>query len=374
MTWGRLARIGLKTLLLFAACNLAFALLLPLEALGRLSLYNILLPGRERLPYGENPAASYNLTLNNLPAMLAAHAVSRPKTDDAYRVFLLGDSATWGWLLHNPDTLAGQLNAAGLRAPDGRRVVVYNLAYPTISALKDLLILDAALPHTPDLIVWMLTLDTLAREGQADRPLTQANPDRVQRLIQTYDLAFRIPPADETWHTRTLIGQRRALADLLRLQAYGFAWYATGIDQAIPPAFTPVRVDQEASLRYENFASPQDFTEAELTLDVLAAGVRLAGEVPMLFVNQPIFITPGQNRDLRYNSRYPRWAYDTYRALLAAWMLDHQQAYLDVWDIISPTDFTDSPLHLTASGTAQLAGRIAAALSAQMTQDNRDRK
>ena len=37
---------------------LLFAAFLPLEGLGRLSLYNWLLPGRQRLPYGENPAES----------------------------------------------------------------------------------------------------------------------------------------------------------------------------------------------------------------------------------------------------------------------------------------------------------------------------
>jgi hypothetical protein len=33
---------------------------------------------------------------------------------------------------------------------------------------------------------------------------------------------------------KTIVGQRRNLADWLRLQALGFSWAATGIDQAIP--------------------------------------------------------------------------------------------------------------------------------------------
>ena len=41
---------------------------------------------------------------------------------------------------------------------------------------------------------------------------------------------------------RTIIGQRRALADLLRLQIYGFSWAATGIDQAVPEEI-PLRAD-----------------------------------------------------------------------------------------------------------------------------------
>ncbi|MFN8450525.1 MAG: hypothetical protein U0521_18550 [Anaerolineae bacterium] len=42
--------------MLFVVCNLVFALLDPVEALGRVSLYNVVVPGRERLPYGENPS------------------------------------------------------------------------------------------------------------------------------------------------------------------------------------------------------------------------------------------------------------------------------------------------------------------------------
>jgi hypothetical protein len=38
---------------------------------------------------------------------------------------------------------------------------------------------------------------------------------------------------------RTLIGQRRNLADLIRLQIYGVLWAATGIDQYYPETYDP---------------------------------------------------------------------------------------------------------------------------------------
>ena len=98
-------------------CDLCAALN-PLEALGRVSLYNVVLPGRERLPYGEDSAKSYNLSTYNLPAMFASHVIARPKADDEFRVIVIGDSGTWGWLLNNEDTLAGQINAQNL--DDGR--------------------------------------------------------------------------------------------------------------------------------------------------------------------------------------------------------------------------------------------------------------
>jgi len=53
VTWTFTLRVILKAALLFALCNLVFAALSPQEALGELSLYNVVVPGRQRLPYGE---------------------------------------------------------------------------------------------------------------------------------------------------------------------------------------------------------------------------------------------------------------------------------------------------------------------------------
>jgi hypothetical protein len=125
-----------KTAVLFLLLNLLFAWAQPLETLGRVSLYNWLLPGRERLPYGENPGQ-----LQPQPLQRARHARQPchqpPKAPDEFRVLLLGDSGTWGWFLENDDTLAGQLNAMGLTLADGRSVTVYNLGYPVMALSKD---------------------------------------------------------------------------------------------------------------------------------------------------------------------------------------------------------------------------------------------
>ncbi|MBZ0306526.1 MAG: hypothetical protein K8I82_10710, partial [Anaerolineae bacterium] len=107
--WRFLIRVLLKTAFLFALLNLLFALLYPMNFLGKMSLYNTLLPGRERLPYGENASQSYNLSLNNLNAMFASHVIAQEKAADEYRVILIGDSSTWGFLLRPEDTLAGKI-------------------------------------------------------------------------------------------------------------------------------------------------------------------------------------------------------------------------------------------------------------------------
>ncbi|MBI5565235.1 MAG: hypothetical protein HY870_10080, partial [Chloroflexi bacterium] len=104
--WHVIFRVVVKAALLFALINIVFALLDPIEAIGSASLYNTVLPGRERLPYGEDAARSFSLSLYNIPAMINSHSVARPTAADEFRVIVIGDSATWGWFLKNEDTLA----------------------------------------------------------------------------------------------------------------------------------------------------------------------------------------------------------------------------------------------------------------------------
>ena len=77
--WKFLLRIVVKAGFLFVLLNIIFAFLMPLESLGSVSFYNWLIPGRDRLPYGENSAESYNLSLYNIPAMINSHKISSKK-------------------------------------------------------------------------------------------------------------------------------------------------------------------------------------------------------------------------------------------------------------------------------------------------------
>ncbi len=366
-TWRFVLGVALKAALLFVACNVVFAALEPLEALGTVSLYNRILPGRERLPYGENPAESYNLSLYNVPAMIASHRVAQLKAPDEYRVLIIGDSGTWGWLLDNEDTLAGEINAGGYVMENGRRVVAYNLGYPIMSLTKDLMLLDAATRsvHEPDLIVWPVTAESFPRDRQLTPPLLQNNASRVRALIEDYRLNLDSDDprfVEPDFVGRTIVGQRRALADLLRLQLVGFSWAATGIDRAISGEVTLRQSDFDQDVSWHDYKEPIRLTEDDLAFDVLAAGVKRAGDVPVLIINEPMYISSGKNSDLRYNSFYPRWAYDQYRELLAEAARENGWRYLDVWDSIAPEEFTDTPVHLTPEGSAQFAPRVAAAI------------
>ena len=90
-----LRNVLLKALLLFVAVNLVFAGLNPVAWLGNISGYNLIFPGRPRLPFGERPDRAYNLSLLQLDAMFTSHELAgTPKADDEFRVFLLGDSST----------------------------------------------------------------------------------------------------------------------------------------------------------------------------------------------------------------------------------------------------------------------------------------
>jgi hypothetical protein len=366
-----LIRVAVKALLLFVAANLAAAAWLPYADLGKISLYNTLLPGRERLPFGENPAKSYNLSLYNLTAMFASQKIdAAPKAADEYRVIVIGDSSVWGTLLTPAQTLSGQLNAFGLAACGEKRVKVYNLGYPTISLTKDLMILQRALEkYQPDLVVWPLTLEALPREKQLASPLAANNAPAIAELIRAQGL--KLDPNDpalvypDFWQ-RTLIGQRRALADLIRLQVYGVMWGATGIDQEYPRDYQPAETDLKTDQSYHGY-NPPAFPEGALAWDALEAGMRIANNtnIPVMLVNEPMLISTGKNSDLRYNFFYPRWAYDAYRAELARRAGEGGWNLLDLWDLVPAGEFTNSAIHLTPHGETLMAREVADAILVQ---------
>ncbi len=161
-----LRNVALKGIILFII--LAFLVgFVPADTLGRISLYNHLVPGRPRLPFGETPQRSYNLSMYNLEAMFASHEIASEKAPDEFRIIVLGDSSVWGTLLKPDETLAGRLNAHKIFRFAGRMARFYNLGYPTISLAKDVLILNSvALQEKPDLVIWSTTLEAFPIDKQ----------------------------------------------------------------------------------------------------------------------------------------------------------------------------------------------------------------
>jgi len=338
---------------------LIVSLILPfMPNLGNLTGYNWIFQGRKRLPFGENPAIAYNLSLYNLDAMFASHEISHSKSPDEYRIVLIGDSSVWGTLLTPEETLAGQLNNQNA-AFCGKSAYFYNLGYPTISLTKDLLLLDYASRYDPDAVIWLTTLEAFPREKQLLSPLVANNAATVTNLVERYDLS--IDPNDPelvhpTYWSQTLFGQSRALANLIRLQFYGVMWSATGIDQVYPDNYTLPMVDfEDDDDDFHGLASP--LAEEQLALDVLSKGIGM-NFVPIFLVNEPMLISEGQNSDVRYNYFYPRWAYDEYRDQLSQIAIEHGWIYLDAWDIVPSSEFTNSAIHLTPQGISVLASKV----------------
>jgi len=364
MSYRPVLRILLKGIILFILFILLFSFSNPLPALGRISIYNHLVPGRVRLPYADDPPRAYSLSLFNLDAMFASHQLAAgPKPADEFRVFLIGDSATWGFLLKPGETLSAQMNALGVTLPDGRHMRFYNLGYPVMSLSKDLLVLSYAMRYQPDWIVWLVTLESFPYDKQLFPPLIQHNPGPMRDLIQHYRL--KLNPNDPgfvqpAFIDRTLIGQRRPLADLLRLQLYGVLWAATGIDQDIPASYPQRMEDLPEDPGFHDLHPPLE--EDALAFDVLGAGIALAGDIPVFIVNEPMFVSHGTHSDVRYNFYYPRWAYDDYRRLMAEQSARQGWLYRDFWDAIPPDQFTNTAIHMTPAGTQAFASLLTQAL------------
>lgn len=351
----------LKALALFVLLNLVFLWTKPLPALGRISAYNSILPGRVRLPFGEDSERSYNISILQLEAMQNSHEISSgERPEDEFRVLLIGDSSVWGFLLKPEETISAQINQLGLMTDDGRRIRAFNFGYPTMSVTKDLLFLEMGLKFRPDMILWFVTLESLPVKKQLSSPILQHNPETVRALIDLE--AVGIDPHDEAFIElapleQTLVGRRRELADLIRLQFYGLMWATTGIDHHVPEALERPSDDQPEDSTFQDYESgslPVD----EIAFDIIRMGMQQAGEIPLVLVNEPIFIAQGENSEIRYNSFYPRWVYDQYRVRMMELVELEGWRYLDLWDEVPSEEFTDSAIHYSTAGVELVVDQI----------------
>jgi hypothetical protein len=359
-------RVALKAILLFIVLNVMYALLDP--PVGKISLYNYIIPGRLRFPYEQEPTyyfVGYNAPIyEDFDAMFGAHVISTRKPKDEFRLILLGDSATWGISVQAEETLSEQINQLQIKTCDGRNVRAYNLGYPMPFLMRDVLILDKAMEYEPDMVLWLITLSTLEPKT-AETYFILPHADRYLRLATTYDLALphlAKPIEKAAFWKKTIFGQRRHLKNIVLTQALGIPWAATSIDnhEGLQPATALLGSDVDSHLDYSGMLpdeSAQLFNS--LMLDVLSAGFHIAGNIPVALVNEPIFIAEGRNHLIRYNAIYPRWAYDQYRQFMFEWTAKEGQSLLDYWDDLPPNDFSDQNFHRTPSGEKRFADLLA---------------
>lgn len=339
----------IKAVTLFVIANLLIGIFNP--PFYNLSLYNKVFPGRVRLPFGTD-GGIYGVMVDNLDVMMASHQISAPKADDEFRVVLIGDSSVWGEGAHVSQSIAVLWNQTEPGC-NGRKIKYYNLAYPHPSVVKDLIILDKAMEFDPDLVLWFVTLNTLTPRRLS--PFIRANADRAERVLNTHDIPFDLDDVATTggfnaFYEKTLIGQRSDLARMLRLQAVGLLWAMTGTDSYEPETRT-VHQDNDVSadIIYKGTETPDELQD-QIMWNALTAGHQIAGQVPIMIINEPIFIATGTNSDVRYNSGYPRWAYDYYRAELQSKSQMNQWNYLDLWDSVPAAYFPDGVIHVSPEG------------------------
>lgn len=324
--------------------------------IGRLTFYNFIFPGRPRFPFGENPSVSYNLTMNNLDAMVSSHEISgNPIEPDHYSVVLIGDSSIWGFLQKQEDTLAGILNADPEFNCGNQTVEIFNFGYPSLSILKDLFFLEKAMAFDPDLILWFATLESLNLGDQLSTPLVANNPFELNQIVNQYDL--HISSQKTSFWDRTLIKQRRNFADIARLQLYGVMWAATGIDQEYPETYISAQRDFEIDTTYRGYTD-QTINESNLMLEVIQKSIEKNPSVDFIFINEPILISTGENSDVRYNYYYPRWAYDQYREIIKNFAEQQQLKFFDLWNLVPEENFTNSAIHLDTMGENLLAVEV----------------
>jgi hypothetical protein len=352
-----------KALALFILVNVVYYFTQPLNLLNRVSVYNVLVPGRLRLPFGEYPDQSHSIVTGNLDMMLASHQVARPKAPDEYRVIMLGDSSVWGYLLDPAQSQAACLDRLGLQLPSGKRVHFYNLGYPTLSVMKDLLILRHSLTDKPDLIVWSTTLASLYPSDQLGFEIVSAQVDEIAALEAQYKFTlYQWPLPTPSFWDKTLFGQRRDIAEWLRYQLYGLDWAATGIDQIVPKFVTPRPTNlpgNDQMLLVEpmkmHLSADHKVLDKDLSFDIVKAGIDTAGaqNIPVLLINEPMYRSATDK--VRWNYYYPRWAYDSYRDAFQQVAAREGWHYLDLWDTAPDDQFTDTDFHLTPAANCDYA-------------------
>jgi hypothetical protein len=330
------------------------------NSLGRLSLYNKIFKGRQRLPFGENSSFSYNLTLNNLDAMFASHIINgQEKGENDFRIVVIGDSSTWGILLKPEYTLSASINT-GLPQCQRKEVKVFNLGYPTLSLTKDVLIAAYAMKYKPDLIIWPVTLESFPEDKQLSNPLVEKNLEQLRIYNRKFNLVSEVGEASSfmsQYLNNTMIYKRKEFADMIRLQFLGPMWSATGIDQFYPEEYSKAKLDLDDTLEYHKFTN-SDQLEKNLAFYALNNMKKVIGNTPIVFINEPILISNGLNHDIRYNFYYPIWAYDFYRKSISNFMVERGWNYLDLWNSVPISEFTNSAIHLTPTGELIFANQV----------------
>ena len=136
-------------------------------------------------------------------------------------------------------------------------------------------------------------------------------------------------------------------------------WAATGIDQDLNSPYTPARRDFEPDETFHG--KGQRNLEGELSMDVLEMAIKKIS-IPVIWINEPILISQGENSEIRYNYYYPRWAYDQYREIIKNASDKLKTPFYDFYRLVPEHMFTNSAIHLNREGESLLVKEITSIL------------
>lgn len=381
----RLGHLLWKTGVCFVLINLIYALIQPMQFLGKVSVYGGLVPYRARFSFVEGSQPGVNAI--NLDEMFAAHEISAAPNPDEYRVGVFGSSAVWGYGMAWDTTLSACLTARGARLPNGRRIRAFNLGYPQPSGLRDALIMQRAVNYQLDAILWFVGGVSLFRPNQTSvSGILDANPRDVYQLLDRYPIYLPpdqpVPPREKPLWARTLVNNRNELATWLNDQIYGLRWQQTQVDNT---PFVDVVYDEriaqhtpvlDALFTLQQSWSAEQVTARDLAFDVISAMHTMtnSANVPLLMFFEPMWTIPPNTApdsvqdsvsgaDLRYNVYYPRWYFDLVRQTAITEGARKGWTIQSWYDALPNRVFTDSPFHYSPEAACMLADKLIPALT-----------
>jgi hypothetical protein len=337
-------QVAWRVLAWFVAFNLLYLIVQPLDH--PITLYNSVFPGRLRFEWQDQRTLQVSVPELKLSRLLADHILSRRKQPDEYRILMLGSSELWGVLRRDEETAPVVFDRMGIQTGEGRRVRSYNLGYISPSAFKDLMILHYILMYRsdePDAVILFINSNSLGIVSEPN-PLYADNADLGLEVMHRYEIqeieyqsllnsASMLPG----WIRHSFIGERDNISYWLMNQFFGFGWLATGSDQVFPPdgEVIPFQGGRGADLVRWTIDQQKGTLEGFSTLSKEHHFFMGIVVVPMNF-DAPGFVDALAGRTQALGI-----------------------PLLDCSMLLPFGEFTDSPLHMSATGHQLLAGEVA---------------
>ncbi|MFP8872087.1 MAG: SGNH/GDSL hydrolase family protein [Myxococcota bacterium] len=313
------------------------------------------------------------------------HEICRHHADESlkHRVALLGNSAIFGLDAPTADTVAGLVNQRWRN--EGQPLHLYNLGFVTSYLLKDVLIARKAIDHSPDLIVFGVSLSDFihmapipwpevlpaffaANEDQLDR-VNDEGASGLEELIRTY----REREERASWLGQRLVNLREAGSYLRlifrhRTPAFANRWLLSPNDGQVAEVPAPT---ESFPTRGPNYRCEKVIAEHEKKFganwsawNVFAYLEQLEQihGVEIAVLDLPIQHDPKGDC---YNARFPKRADRQYRDWVRGETTRRGITLWDFHDLLPKSRFEDT-IHPTLEGNREVATALANKIAASL--------